>query len=217
MNTPRTLDIRGYEDRSVANVFFHQATETNHLAIVYPGAGYTAQMPVLYYPTKVLLNQNADVLRVDYAYLKPEYQAADEQKQREWFEADVLATYEVGLQQRRYEQVTLIGKSLGTLALGHVLTAKRPQKAKCVWLTPLLGIDRLYDQIMASRQAGLFVIGTSDSHYHKNRLAEIEVVTQSKCVTIAGADHSLEIANNVVETIKAQIRIVEAIEAFLRE
>ena len=53
----------------------------------------------------------------------------------------------------RYERVVLIGKSLGTLAMGHLLTmADPPPNVGAVWLTPLLSNERLRQQISAVRR-----------------------------------------------------------------
>ena len=114
MNTAQPLKINGYKDKPVPNMLFKQDAETKHLAIIFPGAGYISRMPVLYYPTKLMLSKQADVLRVDYSYLNPEYEALDEKEQEAWFDSDVMASFEIAFRQRQYEKVTLIGKSLGT-------------------------------------------------------------------------------------------------------
>src|SRR5215210_1072785 len=68
MYSSTTLDIRGHRGDAVPNTFFAQDSETHHLAVVFPGLGYTAHMPVLYYPRRLLLERGADVLLVEYDY-----------------------------------------------------------------------------------------------------------------------------------------------------
>lgn len=62
------LDIISYRDQRVPHTFIQQESVTQHLGIVFPGLSYTAHMPVLYYPSELLVNYGADVLRVEYDY-----------------------------------------------------------------------------------------------------------------------------------------------------
>jgi len=218
MYTIETLDIRGYHDMVVPNTFFRQDQPTSHLAIIYPGIGYTAQMPVLYYPSRVLLARGADVLRAEYAYNRPEFRILSKVEQDQWFHADVMAAYHVALAQRNYRQLTLVGKSLGTLALGHLLSASAHlSPIRCLWLTPLLRNDQLREQIRRTQHRALFVIGTADPHYDPAYLADVQSATKGRSVTIEGADHSLEIGDDIIQSLHAQARIIEAVEQFLKD
>lgn len=119
-----TLDINGYRGEPVPNTFLRQAEEARRLGIVLPGWGYSADRPVLYYPGLVLLDRGADLLRVEYQYVRrPEYLAAEAEERERWLVDDVTAALEAGLAQRAYDEVTLVGKSIGTLAMGHLVAA----------------------------------------------------------------------------------------------
>jgi hypothetical protein len=52
-----TLDIAGYERATVPNTFIRQQDETARAALILPGLGYTAQMPLLFYVAELLLAQ----------------------------------------------------------------------------------------------------------------------------------------------------------------
>ena len=66
-------------------------------------------------------------MRVEYAYNKhPNFHTLPEVERDRWLLADTTAAWRAGLGQRIYERVVLIGKSLGTLAMGHVLTMTAP-------------------------------------------------------------------------------------------
>src|SRR5438445_4408554 len=120
-------------------------------------------MPLLYYPLRLLLAGGADVLRVEYAYQqRADLGAASAAEQERRVVADVTAACQAVLSQRAYEQVTFVAKSLGTLALGPVLTADaRLARARAVWLTPLLRIDHVRAHIARWGGHSLFVIGTA--------------------------------------------------------
>jgi predicted alpha/beta hydrolase len=217
MYSSTTLDIRGHRGQAVPNTFFAQDSETHHLAIVFPGLGYTAHMPVLYYPRSLLLERGADALLVEYDYRgRVDFRMPRDPERDRWFFEDVAAACAAGLGQRPYSEITLVGKSLGTLAMGYLLTEDaRLSRARCVWLTPLLRNDRLRAQIRRARGHSLFVIGTADSHYDPAYLEEVRLASGGGSVVIQGADHSVEIEGDTIGSICAVEQIIRAMQPFL--
>ncbi|HOG45210.1 MAG TPA: hypothetical protein PLB78_01075 [Anaerolineae bacterium] len=212
-----SLEIAGYRGEPLPHTFLRQAEETRHLGVIFPGWGYTADRPVLYYPGLLLLDRGADLLRVEYNYVRrPDYLAATEADREEWLIADVSAALEAGLAQRAYSEVTLVGKSIGTLAMGHLLAGQpRLEGARALWLTPLLRNERLLEQIGRWGGRSLFVAGTADPHYDPARLEAAVAATHGRQLRIDGADHSLEIAGNTLQTVEAMLKVVRAVEMFL--
>ena len=92
-------------------------------------------MPVLYYPRRLLLERGADALLVEYDYRgREDFRMPRDRERDSWFFDDVAAACAAGLGQRPYSGVTLVGKSLGTLAMGYLLTEDaRLSRARCVW------------------------------------------------------------------------------------
>lgn len=217
MVSTENLTITGYHHEPVPHTFFKQDVATDHLAVILPGRGYTAQMPLLFYPVNVLLNRGADVLRVDYAYdRQPAFAALSFDQQLPWLWADVSAAYNAGLSQRAYQQITIVGKSLGTLAMGHLLTtATLPPRVNAIWLTPLVRFDPLCQQIKQIQAKSLFVIGTADPQYDPAILAELQQATGGEVVAVEGADHGFDIKGDVIQSIRAVEQAVRAIETFL--
>lgn len=217
MPDSRSLDIAGYGGRPVPHTFFRQEGAAFHLGIVFPGYVYRAHMPLLYYPARMLLAKGADVLRVEYAYdLEAGLRALPEAEQYRRFYADVTAACRAALAQRDYRQVTLIGKSGGTLALGHLLTTEPAlAQGRAIWLTPLLTNERLRAFIERCRQPSLFVIGTDDPEYDQARLIEAQAATRGQAVVVGGADHSLEIKGDVFKSLQALEQMLRAIQTFL--
>jgi len=212
-----TLPITGYRAEPVPNTFHRQDGEAHHVAILLPGVAYTCHMPLLYYPTRLLLALGADVLWVEYAYhRRADFQALSEAERERWFITDVTAACQAALAQRPYQQIALIGKSLGTLAMGHLLTEDAElAQARAVWLTPLLRNSRLRTQIQHTHQRSLFVIGTADSHYDPAHLAEMQRATGGQVCVIDGADHSLEIEGDIWRSLQAIEQVMRAIQTFL--
>ena len=211
------LDLKSYNDQPLPNTYFRQETNADHLALIIPGRDYTAHMPLFFYPILTLLNRGADVLRLDVHYLKrDDFQALDMNEQFRHLFDEVVAAYQVGMARRDYEQVTLVGKSLGTLAMGHLLTTETlPPTVNAIWLTPLVRFDFLRAQIKAFAGHSLFAIGTADPHYDAECLAEVQRTTNGEVVTIEGADHGMNITGDMSGSIKALDNIVQAIDVFL--
>jgi len=213
----KTLLIAGYRNEPVSNTFLRQDGAAREIAIVLPGVGYTCHMPLLYYPSLVLLTLGMDVLWVEYNYIRrPDYRALSDAEQKQWLFADVTAAGQAALTQRPYQQVTLVGKSLGTVAMGHLLAMDaRLAQSRRVWLTPVLRNDEVRAQIRRSGPRALVAIGTADPFYDPAYLADLEATAKSEVVVVEGADHSLEIAGNVWRSLQILEQVTHAIEAFV--
>ena len=217
MATTTTLTIQGYRDEAVPNRLLRPEGAIDHLAVLLPGIGYTLDMPLFYYAEHLLLHRGWDVLRVEYAYnRRPEYQALPEPERDRWLQTDTMAAWRAALEQRTYGRVVLIGKSLGTLAMGHLLTAPAPPSTVgAVWLTPLLSRERLRQQIRQYGGPSLFVIGTADPHFDPVVLEEMQVATIGEAVVVTGADHGMDLPGDPIASVRAIERVVEALGRFL--
>jgi hypothetical protein len=216
MYTQESLSIQGHEDRPVPNRFLRRSAACDHLAVLLPGFAYGADLPVLFYPGRLLLERGADLLKVEYAYhADPAFDSASAAERAARLTGDVTAALSVGLQQRDYRRITLIGKSLGTLAMAALLASdERVRGADCIWLTPLVKDDRLRAVVAARRPRSLFVAGSADHHYDRALLDEVIASTGGGRLVIEGADHSLEIAGDVLSSVEAMARVVRAIRDF---
>jgi hypothetical protein len=217
MFSTETLDIRGYRDAPVPHTFYRQPSAASHLALLLPGRGYTAHMPLLYYTVEALFQAGADVLQVEYNYIhRADFQAAPEAEQARWLFADVTAAYQAGTAQRAYRQITLAGKSLGTLAMAHLLAQPPPPApTQGIWLTPLLHQEQVTGAIRQWGGRSLFVIGTADPVYDAAILNEMQAATNGETVVVSGADHSLEIPGDVLQSVHVLEHVMQAVQAFL--
>jgi predicted alpha/beta-hydrolase family hydrolase len=213
----KTLAISGYQNQNVANTFFHQHNATDRLAIVLPGAGYSARMPLLYYTVSLFLDQGADVLTVDYEYRS--VAARNDPSFQQKLTEDVIAAAQVVLQQRGYRHVVLIGKSVGTRAMSWVLSSKASPFAdvpdlKTVWLTPIWSDPQIFQSMLNWDGKSLHIIGTADRHYYSGE-CEQQIAESNKAVmAIPNADHSLDVDGDLKASLDAVYTAVEAIRDF---
>jgi predicted alpha/beta-hydrolase family hydrolase len=212
----RTLEIKGFGDQSVPNTFLWQESEARQVAVILPGIGYTCHMPLLYYPSKVLLALGMDVMWVDYNYIRqPGFRMLSDDEQNRRILEDVSAACQAAVAQRSYRDVAIIGKSLGTRAMAQLI-ASDATFAQCrdVWLTPVLRDDRVREQIR-SRQSPLVVVGTADSYYDAAYFAGLRVNPPGEVMIVNGADHSMEIENDFEQSLSILEKVTRGIRGFL--
>ena len=212
-----SLDILGYKNQPVPNTFITHSNTARHLGIILPGYHYSADMPPLHYTGRLLFEQGADVLSVDYAYYRTGFTKQQQSEQDKWMSSDVFAACNIGLVQRPYEKITLIGKSLGTIAMGHLLADARFQKATCIWITPILSVDWLCSRIEQVQSRSLFVIGTADQFYQPDVLKRLEQATNGHSVVLEGVNHGLEVPGDIPKSLIVLNQIVQALQEFLKE
>jgi hypothetical protein len=100
--------------------------------------------------------------------------------------------------------------------MGHLLTmADPPPAVGAVWLTPLLGEERLRRQITQYGGPSLFVIGTADPHFEPLALEKMQIATIGEAVVVRNADHGMDIPGDPIASVRAVERVVEALSRFL--
>jgi hypothetical protein len=209
--------ITGHRNEPVPHTFLRQEADADHVAVLLPGIGYTSHMPLLYYPAKIMLGVGADVLRLEYEYSRrEEFMALAGAERKRWLLDDVRAACDAVFAARPYRRVTLIGKSLGTRAMAHLVASyARCAAATAVWLTPLVRSDSLRREIGVWAGRSLFVIGTADPHYDAAFLDEVVKATGGERLVVDGADHSLEIEGDLPRSLDVLGQVVRAVEAFV--
>jgi hypothetical protein len=212
-----TLDIAGFRGEAVPNRFLRQENETSRLAIVLPGFGQSADTPYLYYITSHFIDLGADVLLVDYQYNRSAgYQALEAAEQRRWLVTDTTAACRAALAQRPYARVALIGKSLGTRAMAHLLASEQGLRgAEAIWLTPPWREEPVRAALLANGRRNLVVIGTADPHYDADIAAELRHVGDCTLLVISDAEHGLEIDGDVLRSVQALDEAMRAVVGFI--
>jgi pimeloyl-ACP methyl ester carboxylesterase len=212
-----SLNAVGYKNQQVPNTFMIQPTPTGHLGIILPGYRHSVDMADLHYAGRILLEQGADLLQVEYAYYRTDFMKQPNSEQDKWISSDVFAICNAAFSHRSYRQITFVGKSLGTLAMGHLLADRRFQRATCVWSTPLLTVEWLRSRIEQVHPRSLFIVGTADKFYKPDLLKDLENVTNGRAVIIESANHGLQIPGSISKSLAALNQIVQALQEFLSE
>jgi len=209
------LAITGYGGQPVPNIFFHQEEGVKTLAVLLPGLNYTCDMPLLYYSTRLLEQRGADVLQLHANYTGTNFQMASPLERIQRLSGDALAAVESGLARQSYTRLVLVGKSIGTLAMAHLIDTPHAGEAVTIWLTPLLGQPWLVEAATNSRGPSLFVAGTADPAFDAAALERIKESTGAEAFLVEGANHSLEIPGDPVGSIHIIGEIMQGLASFL--
>ncbi len=211
------LTIFGHRSLPVPNTYLRLKETSQRLAIVLPGRGYTSQAPLLYYTINMLLEKGLNVLSVDYSYSENrEYQELGQDEKLKWLYDDVTAAYQTALNELDVSLEVFVGKSLGTLAIGHLLERYPDvRKAKIVWHTPLIQMPSLEKQIQEYKPKSLFVIGSADPHYSHEILSKLIRATGGEALVVNGADHSMEVSGGVKASLQVIGNIINCVERFV--
>lgn len=147
---------------------------------------------------------------------RPEFGAASEEGRRRWLVADAAAAMRIGLAPRPDETVTLVGTSLGTLAMGPLLAEhSTTPRFRAVSLTPLLRDDALRGQMRRFGGPALVAIGTADPHHDPAWLADVCAAPRCSAVVVEATVHPLDVAGDPLASVRAVGRVIAALGAFL--
>jgi hypothetical protein len=174
-------------------------------ALILPGRAYTAQGPLLWYPSRLLESRDWTVTTVDWGQA-PESPAQAREVYSEVLRSDVTA--------HPYSSHLVIAKSLGTVALPVAVVLGVPG----VWATPLL--SRAHGDLSVRAAAGvavgsppaLFAGGTADQLWDRSAIAR-----SARVFEVEDANHSLEVPDDWRASVVVLSQYLEAVEEFVDE
>ena len=208
------------QSSSVPNTFFRQDSDTGHLALILPGLNYTCDMPLLYYATQIMLEAGADVVQVKYDYTQTRSGSSASTLNERFgdLQTDVTQIARIALMQRDYKHLTLIGKSLGTLAIPNLLKADLPLRPhSCVYLTPILNELLPIRDLIQTCPRNLFVIGTGDRYFDSELISQLISPNADNFMIIDGVNHSLEYPEDSLRSLEVLDKVIRGMQNFLME
>lgn len=192
-------------------------SENKDICIMLPGSGYTTQRPLFHYATNTCMNNNVDILHIDYNYIRNEHFAKlTSIEQDHWIYEDVKTVVYDVLKDTAYERYFILSKSIGTIPMAYEWKQKSfVRSAYGIWLTPLIKDDNVYNALLYTKWPSLCVIGDQDPHFIKERIDSLHNNNLVHTIVIPNANHSLEIKGDISTTIKAADKIIGHIEDFI--
>ena len=184
------------------------------LAVIFPGIGYTAEKPLLYYAGKLAKEHGYETVNVAYSGF-PEKVKGDRAKMEESFRIVMKASKKMlkELDLSGYGDILFIGKSIGTIAAAK-LASESPLRDRI----RLLLYTPLEDTFSFDFGKAIAFTGDADPWVgkEKSRICGICEEKGIPCTLIPHANHSLE-SGDVSADIKEMKSIMKATEKFILE
>ncbi|NIA67464.1 hypothetical protein HBA54_02560 [Pelagibius litoralis] len=212
--TAERIAIHGYRDSQVEATL--EKTGGNELAVLLPGLRYRTSMPLLYYAGALMRDRGADILDVHFVYDGINaFLEASEEEQLAWIAADGRKVFETTVGLGRYDRITVIGKSLGTIAMGWSIPDEPGlSDAALVWLTPSVLGTGLLERMRRCPQRSICILGTTDPGYSEDLLPALNWDGMTLAV-VPGADHGFDRAEGVVASVEAVREAMEHLSAWV--
>lgn len=198
-----TISVESPDGMTIHNRYYVQTGNgSRRLLVMLPGRGYVNELPLMYYTTKIGLQQGYDALWVTYGYQYQRKPSGDLLTIQQESRAAVMKALERG-----YDRVVLVGKSLGTLVAGRLAVDPDIPVQATILLTPIRNIATQINQIPA-----LAIIGTSDPSYSPDHTQDTTTLTWR---VYEGLNHALEASDNWQQSLVELQRVMRDIEKFL--
>lgn len=178
--------------------------QNNKIVVLFPGRNYPCELPLLYYAGNTALQQNYDLLKLEYGY-----QAARTTLDINDLSEVVDESYEsINRIINNYEQVIFISKSLGTIVAGDV-HRRLQSNIYHVFLTPLVETIPFINT-----SDGVVIYGGNDPSFTQENATQIE--RNRKIIEIPNANHGLE-TGNVEENLSILKMVVDLYKEILTD
>lgn len=169
------------------------------VAVVLPGAGYTADRPLLFWAAEILAEHGWHVEAVRWT--------VDEAAQQDPYAFTAQAVEQAFAATQPASRRLVVAKSFGTLTIPWAERTQTPG----IWLTPILTDRKIRKTLAQTTKQDLLIGGSADGFWDGGRKSE----TAGTFMEIPDANHSLQIPNNWRASLEAHSQIFARIEAFL--
>lgn len=197
------IRVKAFNDKILQHKLYRHEPKSDTLVIILPGGNYSCDKPLLHYLRKSSVDNNCDVLCIDYSDVYKELAFGKDMTNKIY--SDTLKVLNKVLE-FSYKNIVFIGKSIGTIIIGRLRESLDDKyNMKSLYLTPIKPSKNYLNQF-----PGLAISGTMDKQFseaNKNEVVESEMM-------IVKANHALE-TRGTINTIKLHEEIIVKCESFL--
>lgn len=192
----------------------------NEILFVFPGAGYNFLGPLMYYPTHAILETGGTVITADYdfRFVDDGYPVSKE----EILKSCLSECLRFALKHYPHIQRKIfLGKSIGTQAMCYLDEVSSAlnfsmKEAQLIWLTPVFMFPGCLAMMEKTKHNSLFIIGDKDPHYSLESVKKIQSNNLAQVKVFEGADHSMDIGNNLEKTMTCHQQVTHELIKFVR-
>ena len=178
------------------------------LAVVFPGIGYTADKPLLYYTSRLAKKHGYQIRAVFYGSL-PENVKGDPEKMKQAFDLALAQTEQAlnNIEWNSYGSILFISKSIGT-AISSAYASRYNLTVKSILFTPLA-------ETFSFPQTGSIAFhGTADPWAETETIQKLAEQKKVPLFLAKNANHSLE-TGDVLRDITILKTTMEQVERFI--
>jgi hypothetical protein len=197
---------------SVAALLEHRKACDMHLGLVLPGGNAGPYTAPLLIPSLALEEVGARVEVVEYPDFRPSGLGPEEAKA---FNDVVFQRVVEKVEARRWDVITFVAKSLGTLFLSTMGPLPTHAAIRAIWVTPLLGFEYVRSGILEKGWPSLLVAGAADPYHDAQAHDEVRRELDAASLVVEGADHGLVVDGDVRSTVGGYAALADASLQFL--
>ena len=177
--------------------------ERKNLVVLFPGAGYTNDRPLLYYAGLKYYFKGYESLKINYG---------DCFRRDKDFNIIIEEAKAFVLNQVKetdfsiYDDILFVSKSFGTIIAGYIAETLKNDNIRHIYLTP---INETLQYIKNRKNINIVIAGTKDDLLDSKILKEHCEREKIKLELIGNACHSLQITGDVSANIDILKRVVE--------
>nr|WP_257674865.1 alpha/beta hydrolase [Clostridium felsineum] len=186
----------------------YASEDSKALVIIFPGINYDHNKPLLYYAKKAAVQNNNDVLCISY---KDKISWEDIGKASTEDVASEIAYIIEKLINKNYKSIYFLGKSIGTQIAGLTASKLNIHNIEFIYLTP---IEQTLKYIIDRKCT--VVVGTKDEFFEGNYINTIKEHKSVSLMLFEGANHSLEIKNDVIKNLRILENVVKLYVDFFK-
>lgn len=189
------------------HLFMRQDDITTGLIVMFQGAKYSYDRPLLHYLRKLALHNSYDVLCINYSERKVEHSGNLDVDHLAIMAKDAINESCNG---KEYNTVISVSKSIGTLIAGKAQDYFKEGEVKNIWLTPIM------DSIeYITKNKGLVITGENDKLFGVEGIKKLDFQGVDIKI-IQGASHSLEV-DDVFKTINIHKDVISYCKELFKE
>lgn len=189
------------------HLFLKHQDNSDTLVVIYPGGNYSCERPLLHYIRKAALLRSYDVLCMNYGDAFIGLKFGEELFDR--LTSETKKAFDFCINDRKYKKIYFIGKSIGTVICGRIRSLEC--EVEYIFLTP---IKETINYI--NKHNGLIITGTKDKLFTNDYIKQISNDVNNQVMILEGANHSLELDADVLDTIRLHEKIVNRCDNFIK-
>ena len=208
--------VYGWQGRAIPARMAVPLGTSRAVGLVFPGAAYTQERPLLVAAREVLVAAGVEVLLSERYYgMDAELSKLTGEERELCIATDAGAFGRAVLERAAGRPIFVMGKSLGTTSMAHAITQVPDLAAfPSVWLTPLWKDEAILKVLLTAGPRALVVIGKADPQWDQE-IADKLLKKKVDIYAVEAADHGMTVSGSAAGTAQVLMELRVKLAALL--